>query len=224
MYLKVCDFEEWLNISTSNARTKLPIFRHYDIDEVIHFSSDGQKFETSINTINSRHHLNILVLKRDCILYIGSEHISINAKIIGANEYESHYVFDVLYNNTTDIKPDIHSTDTHGANKVNFFILNFLGYQFAPRYKNTYDKLGKSLYGFKNLSHYSDLIIKPVRKINSNLIVEEWDNIQRIILSLALKTTTQSNIIEKLSSYECKNKTKRDLVIGKYFWVLSKVS
>lgn len=43
------------NNRVSNAITKLPIFRHYDIDEVIHSSSDGQKFETKINTINSRH-------------------------------------------------------------------------------------------------------------------------------------------------------------------------
>ncbi|WP_291634330.1 Tn3 family transposase [Clostridium sp.] len=129
----------------------------------------------------------------------------------GANEHESHYVFDVLYNNTTDIKPDIHSTDTHGANEVNFSILNFFGYKFAPRYKDVYSKISKSLYGFNHPSHYDDVIIKPVRKINSALIVEEWDNIQRIILSLALKTTTQSIIIGKLSSYERKNKTKRAL-------------
>ena len=46
---------------------------------------------------------------------------------------------------------------------------------------------------------------------NTDLIVEEWENIQRIILSLALKKTTQSIIIGKLSSYERKNKTNRAL-------------
>jgi TnpA family transposase len=200
------------NNRISNAITKLPIFKHYDIDEVIHSSSDGQKFETSINTINSRHSPKYFGLKKGIVSYtLVANHIPINAKIIGANEHESHYVFDVLYNNTTDIKPDIHSTDTHGANEVNFSILNFFGYKFAPRYKDVYSKISKSLYGFNNPSHYGDVIIKPVRKINFDLIVEEWDNIQRIILSLALKTTTQSIIIGKLSSYERKNKTKRAL-------------
>jgi TnpA family transposase len=200
------------NNRINNAITKLPIFRHYDIDEVIHSSSDGQKFETSINTINSRHSPKYFGLKKGIVSYtLVANHIPINAKIIGANEHESHYVFDVLYNNTTDIKPDIHSTDTHGANEVNFSILNFFGYKFAPRYKDVYSKISKSLYGFNHPNHYDDVIIKPVRKINSDLIVEEWDNIQRIILSLALKTTTQSIIIGKLSSYERKNKTKRAL-------------
>ena len=200
------------NNRISNAITKLQIFKHYDIDEVIHSSSDGQKFETSINTINSRHSPKYFGLKKGIVSYtLVANHIPINAKIIGANEHESHYVFDVLYNNTTDIKPDIHSTDTHGANEVNFSILNFFGYKFAPRYKDVYSKISKSLYGFNHPSHYDDVIIKPVRKINSDLIVEEWDNIQRIIFSLALKTTTQSIIIGKLSSYERKNKTKRAL-------------
>jgi TnpA family transposase len=51
--------------------------------------------------------------------------VPFNARIIGANESESHYVYDLLANNTTDIQPNTHSTDTHGTNEVNFLILGF---------------------------------------------------------------------------------------------------
>src|SRR6266571_8775712 len=51
--------------------------------------------------------------------------------------------------------------------------------------------------------------LKPVRKLNIDLIVEEWDNLQRIFVSLALKTTTQSIIVHKLNSYARKNKTRQ---------------
>lgn len=200
------------NDRVSNATDKLPIFRHYDIEEVIHSSSDGQKFETNINTINSRHSPKYFGLKKGIVSYtLVSNHIPVNAKIIGANEHESHYVFDILYNNTTDIQTDIHSTDTHGTNEVNFAILHFFDYRFAPRYKDIYNKVSKSFYGFNQPSHYGDILIKPIRKINTDLIVEEWENIQRIILSLALKSTTQSIIIGKLSAYARKNKTKSAL-------------
>src|ERR1700732_361104 len=74
------------------------------------------------------------------------------AYIIGANEHESHYVFDILFNNTTAIQPEIHSTDTRGANEVNFALLHLFGYQFAPRYKDLYDKVRSSLVGFKHPS------------------------------------------------------------------------
>ena len=54
-------------------------------------------------------------------------------------------------------------------------------------------------------------MLKPIRKINTRLIVEEWENLQRIFVSLALKTTTQSIIVGKLSAYARKNKTQRAL-------------
>ena len=140
-----------------------------------------------------------------------ANHIPVNAIIIGANEHESHYVFDLLFNNTMDIQPDVHSTDTHGTNEVNFALLHVFGYQFAPRYRDLYEKVQTSLYGFKQPSQYADGLLKPIRNINTSLIVEEWENMQRLFLSLALKTTTQSIIVGKLSAYARKNKTRRAL-------------
>ena len=201
------------NDMVSNAIAQLPVFQQYNIDDTIHSSSDGQKFETSIHTINARHSPKYFGLKKGVVSYtLVANHIPINARIIGANEHESHYVFDLLFNNTTDVQPSIHSTDTHGTNEVNFGILHFFGYQFAPRYRDIYGKVNDSLYGFQHPSQYDEeWLLKPIRKINENLFVDEWENIQRIIVSLALKTTTQYIIIGKLSSYARKNKTKRAL-------------
>ena len=154
------------NDRVCNLIASLPIFRHYDIDQTIHSSSDGQKFETRIHTINARHSPKYFGLKKGIVSYtLVANHIPINAKIIGANEHESHYVFDVLFNNTTDIQPEVHSTDTHGTNEVNFAILHLFGYQFAPRYGDIYDKVSESLYGFSHPSQYEGMLIKPIRKI-----------------------------------------------------------
>jgi TnpA family transposase len=201
------------NDRVSNATQELPIFRHYDIGDLLHSSSDGQKFETAINTINARYSPKYFGLKKGVVSYsLVTNHVPINARIIGANEHESHYVFDILYNNTTDIEPEVHSTDTHGTNEVNFALLHVFGYQFAPRYRNLYDKVRTSLYGFKHLSQYDDeMVLKPRQRLNPSLIIEEWENIQRIMVSLALKTTTQSIIVGKLSAYARKNKTRRAL-------------
>jgi len=120
-------------------------------------------------------------------------------------------VFDILLNNTTNIQPEIHSTDTHGANEINFALLHLFGYQFAPRYKDLFDKVRTCLCGFKHPSQYGDAILMPVRKAQKELIINEWDNVQRIIVSLALKATTQSTIVSKLSAYARNNRTKRAL-------------
>ncbi len=36
-----------------------------------------------------------------------ANHAAINARVIGANEHESHYIFDLLMSNTSDIIPDV---------------------------------------------------------------------------------------------------------------------
>jgi TnpA family transposase len=200
------------NDLVSNAAAELPIFRYYDIGNLVHSSSDGQKFETRIHTINARHSSKYFGLKKGVVAYtLVANHLPINARIIGAHEHESHFVYDLLANNTTEVQPGRHSTDTHGTNHVNFALLHIFGYQFAPRYKNLFDKVRTSLYGFKHPSQYSGMLLKPIRKANKQLIIDEWPNMQRIFLSLALKTTTQFIIVGKLSSYTRKNRTKRAL-------------
>ena len=68
------------------------------------------------------------------------------------------------------------------------------------------------LLGFRHPTHYDKgWPIRPNRRVREGLIVSEWPNIERILLSLALKTTTQSVIVGKLSAYRRKNRTKRAL-------------
>lgn len=199
------------NDAISNAIAALPAFHLYDIAEAIHSSSDGQRIETQIDTINARHSPKYFGLQKGVTAYtLVANHVPINAKIIGTHEHESHYVFDLLYNNTSDIKPERHSTDTHGTNQVNFWILHVFGYRFAPRYRDLYKKTD-TLIGFHHPNHYGDLLIKPARKAYENLIVTEWPNVQRIMASLAQKDVTQATIVRKLASYARQNQTKKAL-------------
>jgi TnpA family transposase len=106
------------NDRVSNAIAQLPIFRHYDIGDTVHSSSDGQKFETGVRTFIARHSPKYWGLKKGIVPYTANaNHVSINAYNIGADEHESHFVFDILFNNSTDIQPEIHSTDTHGTTR-----------------------------------------------------------------------------------------------------------
>ena len=197
------------NDIVSNATAALSIFRHYDLGDVVHSSSDGQKFETSVRTFNARHSRKYWGMKKGIVPCTTlANHVPINARNIGADDHESHFVFDMLYNNSTDIQPYIHSTDTHGANQVNFALLHVFGLQFAPRYKDLCDKVRTSLTGFNHPASYGDAILKPARKIRENDIIREWDECRRIFVSLAMKETTQSTIVRKLSGHARSNRTK----------------
>lgn len=199
------------NDAISNAIAMLPAFHLYDIRDDVHSSSDGQRIETQIDTVNARYSPKYFGLQKGVSAYtLVANHVPINAKIIGTHEHESHYVFDLLYNNTSDIKPERHSTDTHGTNQVNFWTLHVFGYQFAPRYRDLHKKMEK-LVGFQNPGEYGELLIKPSRKVPEDLIIAEWPNIQRIMASLAQKNVTQATVIRKLSSYTRQNQTKKAL-------------
>jgi hypothetical protein len=58
------------NDMATNAIAEQPIFHEYDIDNVVHSSSDGQKFETGLSTINARHSPRYFGLKKDVVAYI----------------------------------------------------------------------------------------------------------------------------------------------------------
>ena len=201
------------NDRVSDYIAGLPIFQHYMINDRLHSSSDGQKFETAIPTFIARYSPKYFGLKKGVVAYtLVANHVPINARVIGAHEHESHYVFDILFNNTTAAQPDIHSTDVHGVNHLNFALLHIFGYQFAPRYKDLYQQINTGLHGFQPPAAYTDnWLIKPIRKVRPEYIIPEWDNVQRLIVSLARKTTTQHILISKLQAYTRQNKTRRAL-------------
>lgn len=188
------------NDMISNACAMLPIFEYYNIQEnLIHASADGQKFESRLRTFKTRYSSKYFGMNKGVsAMTLVANHVPINARVIGANEHESHYIFDLLYNNTSDIKPDMLSTDTHGTNHINYALLDLLGYVFAPRYAN-FSHVIEELF---NVSDDPDKPLLTLKKpIKFELIKSEWDTIQRIVISLQKKTTTQAAIVRKLSSY-----------------------
>jgi len=186
--------------------SKLSIFKYYAIDnDRLYASIDGQKFETRINSFKSRYSAKYFKEKGVSALTLSCNHVALKTKVIGANEYEGHFAFDLLYNNTSDIEPDVLSTDTHGTNQVNFAILDLFGYQFAPRYAKL-KKVFSELFDVDN-NNGNQSFIRLKKLINRKLIIEEWDEIQRIICSLSRKSITQSTLVQKLSTFSPTNRT-----------------
>lgn len=186
------------NDQISNAIATLPIFAYYHIDDNQLFSSiDGQKFECRINTFKARYSSKYFAKgKGVSALTLVSNHVPVNTQVIGANEYEGHFAFDLLYNNTSEIQPNTLSTDNHGTNNVNFAILDFFGYTFAPRYA----KMKRVFFDLFEVTEEEGGRIQLKKDVNYKLVAEEWENIQHILCSLSQKTTTQSTIIRKLSN------------------------
>lgn len=173
-------------------------------NEELHTSSDGQKFNVSVPSINATYSYKYFGSGKGVTAYSFIDDYSrlYYNTVISASEREAAYVIDGLMHNE-EIESDIHSTDTHGFSEIVFAISNGLGVFFAPRIKNYKDQF---LYTFKGSSkkdyERKRFIVTPTatKYIDEN-IVEQWESILRAIVTIKLRMTTASRVLKRLSSY-----------------------
>jgi TnpA family transposase len=82
---------------------------------------------------------------------------------------------------------------------MNFALLDLFGYTFAPRYA----QFGKVIEKMFNISESKDQSVRLSLKksIKTELIIKQWNTIQRIAISLQEKSITQATLVHKLSDY-----------------------
>jgi TnpA family transposase len=167
----------------------------------LHTSSDGQKYEVSVPSLNANYSYKYFGQNKGVSVYsfIDERHLLFYSTVISSSEREAAYVIDGLLHNET-IKSDIHSTDSHGFTEIVFGVTHLLGFSFAPRLK----QLSKHrLYSFEKRKIYQDLSfeILPKLYINTKLIEDNWDDILRFVATIKLKHTTASQLFKRLNSY-----------------------
>lgn len=167
----------------------------------LHTSSDGQKFEVAVESLNANYSFKYFGQSKGVSVYsfIDERHLLFHSTVISSAEREAAYVIDGLMHNEV-VKSDIHSTDTHGYAEIVFGVSHLLGFSFAPRIKH----LGEQrLYSFEKRKIYEDqdCEILPDAYIDTELIATHWDSILRLIATIKLKHTTASQLFKRLNSY-----------------------
>lgn len=179
--------------------------------ETNHTASDGQKFNISVESLNSGYSFKYFGLGRGVSRYsfIDESHRLFYTTVINANEREAAYVIDGLMHHEV-IQSDIHSTDTFGYSEVVFALSHLLGFTFAPRIKNFKEQ---RIYAFepKKLYRESGYVLLPVKQINTAIIEEQWEQILRFILTIKERRTTASQLLKRLTSYSRKHRLYRAL-------------
>ena len=195
----------------NNLIDNLPLSCIYlENQEKLNTSSDGQKYDVTVPSLHASHSPKYFGTGKGVSVYssIDEKDRLFHNKVISASERESGVVLDGLFHNSEDIISDAHSTDTHGFSETVFGICYLLDVQFTPRIKNYQEQL---LYTFKDKSRklYENQAYKilPVKSayINEEIIMEQWDQILRLLCTIKLKETLPSNILKRLSSYSKQN-------------------
>jgi len=186
----------------ANAIATLPIFPDYSLDLIDLYSTvDGQKYVTRRPTAKARHSQKYFKKGVGVVAYTFlCNHIPLQTEMIGAHDPESYFLFDIYYNNTTEIVPTVITGDMHALNKANFAIMYCFGPRLEVRFTNLQTQL-KHLYGGYECSEYQNCLIKPVGQIERQLIIDEKENIDTIIATLGQKGITQSDLVRKMCTH-----------------------
>lgn len=188
------------NDRISNATSKLGIFKHYNYRPgYIHASLDGQKLRSRKSTrrvrFSSKYFRKGKGLYADTLL---ANHVPLLAKLYSLNTHESYNVFDLLYNNSTEVVVNGVSTDTHGVNRFNFAILDLSDWEFNPRYAKA-NHVFETMFDVVESEEDGTWTLTLKEPIDEKVIIEGWDFIRRIIVSLHQKEICQSDLVAQLS-------------------------
>ncbi|MGB6151614.1 MAG: Tn3 family transposase, partial [Pricia sp.] len=216
------------NLDSANARLNnmidqlaLPKIYKKDAD-MNHTSSDGQKFTVVVPSIHANHSFKYFGTGKGVTAYSFIDETSslFYSTVISSSEREAAYVIDGLMHNE-DVESSIHSTDTHGYSEIIFAITNGIGVFFSPRIKNLKNQL---LYTFRENPKKSyaktgfNVLPTAMRYIDNGIIVEQWDNVLRLLVTIKLREITASRILKRLSSYSKQHPLYRALKhVGRIF-------
>ena len=195
----------------NNAAAKLPIYKEWYIDAILHGSLDGLKLEINLRNILARHSSKFFGMGLGVSAY--NEIVNcfpVAGYLIGTHDYEGNHSFEMVHHqNTSEIKPKKVSTDKHGTNALNFGLFDFTDMIFAPRIPKPHRE---TIWSFGSAKDYEGMIIKPTKFVDEQLLIEEEDNIRHLVASLLTGDSRPSTIIRKLSSKYYRSKTKEAFV------------
>lgn len=167
-------------------------------------SSDGQRFVVSVKTANAQALPRYFGLGRGLSYYTWtSDQLSQFAtKVVPPTMREATFTLDALLDNESDLILYEHTTDTAGYTELLFGLFDLLGFAFAPRIR---DLSRQQLYRMGSLKSYPQLKTLIKRTIKQSGIVEQWEEILRLVASLKLGWVSASLVISKLQSYPRQN-------------------
>ena len=178
----------------------------------LHTSSDGQKFEVPGESLNANYSYKYFGKNQGVSVYsfIDERHLLFYSTVMSAAERESTYVLDGLLH-PEGPSSTLHSTDTHGYSEFIFGVMHLLGFTFAPRIKNFQRQRLYAFQGLRDHEAYSTFVVKPSGKVQTQLIVSQWEEMLRFVASLKLHIATPSALFRRLNSYSSQHVLYRAL-------------
>jgi TnpA family transposase len=174
-------------------------------------SSDGMRVRVGVKAANADRKAAYFGPGRGVTIYghTADFRLPFHTQVISTNDREALYVIDGLCNHETDLNIQEHFTDTNGYTTHVFGLCAALGFRVAPRIR---DVLDQRLFTIGRPEHdYGPFNQLLTDRINTRLIVDNWDEVLRLAASIRHGTVSAALLMRKLAAYPRQNQIARAL-------------
>lgn len=181
--------------------------KHSDIwGEGTSCASDSKKFGSWDQNLMTEWH--IRYHGRGVMIYwhVDKNSTCIYSQLKSCSSSEAAAMIEGVLKHCTDLKLDKNYVDTHGQSEVAFAFSHFLNFSLMPRFKNINKQ--KLYYSDKeNKEMLSNLTPVMGRKINWELIEEQYDHMIKYVSALKIGTAETETIMKRFSKGNAQNTT-----------------
>lgn len=133
---------------------------------------------------------------------ITDRYAPLHQTVIAGTAGEAIHALDGILGHESSANLSALHVDGGGVSDIVFAVMHLLGLNFEPRIPRLSDR---RLYAFEAPKRYGRLAPLFGHKLNRDLIVNHWPEIQRVIGAIRTRTVTPSLILTKLSAYRQQN-------------------
>jgi TnpA family transposase len=206
---------EKANAAIVNFIQNLPLPTIYnDHNDLLHTSSDGKKLVVAVDSLLANYSYKYYGKEQGVTVnsFVDTSQSFFHVNVLTSSDREAAYMMDGIVktkaNHFNERNDDIddqlfgnpkHSTDTHGYTDAIFAGLHFLDVSFAPRLT---DLPNRALFAYdsKSLLKNSNYKVGPRQQINRKLILENWDDILRLMATIKSGKQSASLIFRRLAA------------------------
>jgi len=160
-------------------------------------SADGLRFVVPVRTLNAGPNRKYFNADRGVTYYnfTSDQFTGFHAIVIPGTLRDSMYILDGLLEQQTRLRPVEIMTDTAGVSEVVFGLFWLLGYQFSPRLAD----IGEArFWRLDPTADYGVLNTIARARVNTKLIIRNWDDLLRVAGSLHQGTVSASELMRSI--------------------------
>ena len=161
-------------------------------------SADGLRFVVPTKNILSRANSKYFGRGRGVTFYslVSDQYTQLGGTVVPGTVRDSLYLLGTLLDQDTKLEPTEIMTDTAGYSDIVFGLFQLLGYRFSPRLKD----IGKArFWRVDRKADYGAINELVKHPINTTVIVEQWEEVLRLVGSLKLGKVKATDVTKVLA-------------------------